>query len=63
MSDKEESMNIYEYIQKKVNIIGDGIAEILLEGDAYFSEWEAINEVLRAINKFLDFLKRENNHD
>ena len=51
-------MNIYEYIQEKIKRIGNEIAKILLEGDAYFSEWEEINDVLQAINKFLDFLKK-----
>jgi len=54
----EKSMNIYEYIQEKIKRIGNEIAKILLEGDAYFSEWEEINDVLQAINKFLDFLKK-----
>ena len=59
MVGEDKSLNIYEYIQEKIISIGDGIAEILLEGDAYFSEWEAINDILSAINKFLDYLKNK----
>jgi len=54
----EKSLNIYEYIQKKLEQIGAEIAEILLEGDAYFKEWNAISKLLYEIEKFSDVLKR-----
>lgn len=57
MSEKK-SLNIYEYIQAKFKKTGNEIAEILLEGDAYFNEWEAISKLLYEIEKFLDVLKR-----
>lgn len=55
---EEKSLNIYEYIQEKIKNVADEIAEILLEGDAYFSEWEAISRLIYEIEKFLDILKR-----
>ena len=57
MVEKEKSMNIYDYIQEKISRIGNEIAEVLLEGDAYFGEWEAISKILYEIEKFLDVLK------
>jgi len=58
MEDKK-SLNIYEYIQEEISRIGNEIAEILLEGDAYFDEWEAISKILYEIKKFLDFIKKK----
>ena len=54
---EEKSLNIYEYIQEKLKYLGNEIAEVLLEGDAYFGEWEAISKILYEIEKFLDVLK------
>ena len=59
MVEKEKSMNIYEYIQEKLKLLGNEIAEVLLEGDAYFSEWEAISKILYEIEKFLDVLNKK----
>ena len=53
----EKSLNIYEYISMKISQIGNEIGEILLEGDAYFSEWDAISKLLYEIEKFLEYLK------
>ena len=55
---EEETFNIYEYIQEKLKRIGNEIAEVLLEGDAYFKEWDAISKLLYDIEKFLDVLKK-----
>lgn len=57
----EKSMNMYAYIQEKIKRIGIEIAEVLLEGDAYFAEWEAISKLLYEIEKFLDFLREYHN--
>ena len=54
--EEKNTLNIYEYIQKKLKQIGGEIAEILLEGDAYFKEWDAISKLLYEIEKFLDIL-------
>ena len=51
-------MNVYEYIAEKIKRVGNEIGEVLLEGDAYFNEWEAISTILFECDKFLDFLKR-----
>jgi len=56
---EEKSLNIYEYIQEKLKYLGNEIAEVLLEGDAYFGEWEAISKILYEIEKFLDVLNKK----
>lgn len=55
----EKTFNIYEYLQIKIEKLKDSIAEMFLEGDGYFDEWEAISKLLADINKFLEFLKNK----
>ena len=51
---EEKGLNIWEYIQEKLKRVSNEIAEILLEGDAYFKEWDAISKLLYEIEKFID---------
>jgi hypothetical protein len=57
MSDSKEMLNVYEYLTKKLNTLIDEIGKVLLEGDAYFQEWEAIASLFTNINRFLDYLR------
>ena len=56
-------MNIYDYLEAKLIKLEEKIGKILLEGDAYFIEWEAIIKLFREIDKFLDFLKEKEVED
>ena len=54
-----KSLNIYEYLKVKMQETLKEIGEILLEGDAYFTEWEAISKLSSAIIDFLSFVSEK----
>ena len=56
-------INVYEFIQMKLKEVEDKIAELLLEGDAHFKEWEAINKLMNECYNFLNFLKSYKERD
>ena len=53
-----KGLNIYEYLKIKMQETLKEIGEILLEGDTYFTEWEAISKLSSAIINFLSFVSK-----
>ena len=60
---EDKTYNVFEYIKEKMERVGEELANRFLEGDGYFYEWEAINTLLADINKFLEFLTKEDDID
>ena len=59
MNEIEKTLNGTEYIEEILKQVTEKIAELLLEGDAYFSEWEMISKLLYECNRFLEFMNKK----